>query len=121
LTWADAVFERYDIIQFIKSPKYAHRNRTIGTEVKITNNTPLSKQWDKYLLNPKNRMDLCNFLSNSWLTTASEQLHAGEVFITSGEFSVAVECKMVKYQAVSDHNLILALHYLGLPVVGWMH
>jgi hypothetical protein len=39
------------------------------------------------------------------------------VFITSGEFSVAVECKMVKYQAVSDHNVILALHYLGLPVV----
>ena len=107
----DVVFDRYDGTLSIKSPEHVRRNPTIGPEVKIANNnTPLPKQWEKYLSNPKNKSDLCNFLSETWIAMASKRLHAGQEFVTSGGFNNMLDCKVASYETVADLRELQSNH-----------
>ena len=80
----DVVFDQYRDIS-IKSGERARRTVSMGLEIKIkTPTTPLPKQWQKYINNPKNMVNLCEFLCRSWCEMAEKQLLSGQVLILGG-------------------------------------
>ena len=60
------LFDRYDVQDSINSMERSRRmTNDTGLEVKIHNpSTPLPRQRDKYICNPKNKIAHVNFLSN---------------------------------------------------------
>jgi hypothetical protein len=70
----DVVFDRYESIS-IKSAEHQKRGNLNALEISIhSHSTPVSKQWDKYISNPKNKTNLSAFLSEAWCTMAKDEL-----------------------------------------------
>ena len=60
----------------IKSRERTRRASSDAIEVRITSpNTPLSKQWVKYIQNPQNKINLCDYLSSSLCNDAPKSNH----------------------------------------------
>ena len=56
-------------------------------EVKIFNeSTPIPKQRSKFLSNPKNKQNICNFVFNDWTVKARQLLKENEKLTLSGGF-----------------------------------
>ena len=79
----DIVFDRYDVTDSIKSMERARRvTNDMGLEVKIHNpSTPLPRQWDKYICNPKNKTALVTFMSNYLVDKARSSLQPGNILV----------------------------------------
>ena len=103
----DVLFDRYDVPNSIKSLERERRNQATAFEVRITNpNTPLPKQWDKFLADPRNKRNLTEFLSNSWITLASSSLAPNQIFVTGGGFHEIQLCKMVSRNPDLTHGTV---------------
>ena len=50
-------------------------------------NTPVPKQWVKYIQNPQNKINLCDFLSLSLCKIGQERLTQGKRLIIAGGFT----------------------------------
>ena len=63
----DIVFDRYDARNLIKSLEHSRRvTNDMGLEVKNYNHsTPLPRQWDKYICNPKNKTAFVTSISTA--------------------------------------------------------
>ena len=69
----------------IKSRERTRWGSFDAIEVRITSpNTPLSKQWVKYIQNPQNKINLCDFLSSSLCKIGQERLMQGKRLIIAG-------------------------------------
>ena len=44
------------------------------------------EQWSKFIANPQNKTNLCNFLSESWCTIGKEKLPANQELVIGGGF-----------------------------------
>lgn len=83
----DVVFDQYKD-QSIKSGERKKRGVTTGLEVKIHSpNTPVPKQWLKYIGNPVNKSNLCNFLSEQWCILGMQRLQVGHQLIIAGGYT----------------------------------
>ncbi|CAB4012975.1 Hypothetical predicted protein [Paramuricea clavata] len=81
----DLVFDQYRAMS-IKAAERQERGESLSMEIKIHNqNTPVPKQWNKFISNPKNKQNLATFLCESLLTILKTQLHPRQnVFIAGG-------------------------------------
>ena len=80
------VFDRHDRDYSIKGEERAKRGVSSGFEVKITGgNTPVPKQWAKYVSNPANKSNLTVFLCER-LCKASEKMPENKVAFVGGGF-----------------------------------
>ena len=50
-------------------------------------NTPVPKQWVKYIQNPQNKINLCDFLSSSLCKIGQERLMQGKRLVIAGGFT----------------------------------
>ena len=80
----DVVFDRYISIS-IKAGERSKRGESSALEVKIQgSHTPISKQWQKYIANPENKKNLCDFLVKTWIRMGQDLLHEGHELVIGG-------------------------------------
>ncbi|EDO42601.1 predicted protein [Nematostella vectensis] len=66
-TKVDIVFDRYDLPKSIKEVERLRRGSSSALEVKIaSHNTPIPKQWSKFIGNKKNKISFLKFLCKEW-------------------------------------------------------
>ena len=59
----DVTFDRYDVIDSIRSFERRRRQKSVSFEMKISGpQNALPKQWKKFLENPKNKANLVAFI-----------------------------------------------------------
>lgn len=81
----DIVFDQY-WPNSIKSADRKKQGEGNALEIVINSpSTPVPKQWQKYVSNPRNKTNLVSFLSESWRKTAMEQLPLRKVHQYKGE------------------------------------
>ena len=81
------VFDQYWLTS-IKSGERTRRGSSDALEVRITGpNTPVPKQWVKYIQNRQNKINLCDFLSSSLCKIGQERLMQGKRLIIAGGFT----------------------------------
>ena len=72
----------------IKAGERNRRGSSDAREVKIVSaNTPVPKQWAKFILNPKNKVNLCDFLATHFCQLGQEILQEGKTLIIAGGFT----------------------------------
>ncbi len=82
----DLVFDQYRN-QPIKGAERLKRGATSAFEVKIHSAaTPIPKQWTKYIANPTNKINLCNFMVKALCQMGMEKLEGGKKLLLGGEF-----------------------------------
>ena len=70
----DVVFDQYWNI-LIKAGERLRRGPTNSLEIKINGPAkPVPKQWDKYMANPQNKVNLCHFLTELLFKLGQEKL-----------------------------------------------
>lgn len=83
----DLVFDQYKS-QSIKSFERQRRGETNAIEVKIQHqNTPIPKQWAKFMSNPKNKKNLAKFLSSNLAEVLKEKLQPSQQVLLAGGFT----------------------------------
>ena len=83
----DVVFDRYDKPVSIKCGERERRGSSSAFEIKIAGpHTPIPKQWQKYINNPKNKANLEVFLSKKWTEMAYSNLMPGQQLFLEGGF-----------------------------------
>jgi hypothetical protein len=120
----DVVFDRYDRPTSIKAAERLRRGAFTSLEISISGpSTPLPKQWEKYIKNPRNKANLSEFLCERWSCSGKEQLALGQQLVLGGGFKGGKECKLVTRGQVvqmpaleSDHEeadtrLVLHAHH----------
>ena len=82
----------------IKAGERARRgSMSASLEVKIHgSSTPMPKQWEKFILNPKNKTNLCDFLSESFCYLRRQQLPPDKTLVISGGFNDGSRVVMVR-------------------------
>ncbi|KAK3696845.1 hypothetical protein QZH41_003454 [Actinostola sp. cb2023] len=82
----DVVFDQYRN-ESIKCGERERRGESTSLEVKIySSSTPVPKQWLKYIGNPRNKLNLMGFLSETWCTMARDSLHQHQQLVLAGGF-----------------------------------
>ena len=80
----DIVFDQY-LPMSIKAGERLQRGQSSALEVKIlSQETPIPKQWHKYIANPENKRNLCDFLVKSIATMGHSMLHEGQQLYIGG-------------------------------------
>lgn len=92
----DVVFDHYDRPDSIKGGERERRGACTGFEIKITGpSTPIPKQWQKYISNPKNKASLQVFLSYIWCEMAQSNLTPGQQLVLGGGFQSETDAFLV--------------------------
>jgi len=88
----DVVFDQYKD-RSIKSAEHATRGTLASLEVTINNEqTPIPKQWAKYIGNSRNEQNLCSFLSEFWCKKGQSDLKEGLHMVIGGGFKDKEKC-----------------------------
>ncbi|KAK3740844.1 hypothetical protein QZH41_000596 [Actinostola sp. cb2023] len=102
-TRVDVVFDRYDLLQSIKESERVKRGSSNALEIKISNrNTPVPRQWSKYISNKRNKINLSNFLCQEWCEIGQGELLPGQQLIVAGGFEDPTDAVMISSQHL-DH------------------
>ena len=82
----DIVFDPYDVKNSIKSSERDRRRSSDGIYVHIHGpQTPLPKQWSKFLDEPRNKGNLASFLSTYWCEVGPDRVPDGKsLYLGSG-------------------------------------
>jgi hypothetical protein len=92
----DIVFDRYDRLESLKAEERLKRGSSTALEVKIAGeNTPVPKQWAKYISNPSNKSNLVAFLSKRWHDTGPNMLSADNCVILAGGFNDGMDVVVI--------------------------
>ena len=84
----DGVFDAYNTNNSIKSFEWARRQASYSIEICIhSKDTPLQKDWKRFMCSCKNNAVLTTFLCESWCEAAPEVLEPGHVLILAGGLS----------------------------------
>ena len=71
----------------IKGGERSRRGSSSSLEVYIHDpSTPIPKQWAKYITNPQNKINLCDFLTNTMCSRGKEQLADGKKIVIGGGY-----------------------------------
>lgn len=108
----DVVFDRYDKTDSIKESERIRRGSASGYEIKITGpSTPVPKNWNAYIANPVNKMNLQHFLSETWTKMGKKSLMFGHQLVFAGCFANPQDVLIVEsgtarslHQLVSDQE-----------------
>ncbi|CAH3173624.1 unnamed protein product [Porites lobata] len=80
----DIVFDQYRDMS-IKSHERSRRGSSSALEVKINSpSTPVPKQWAKYISNPRNKTNLCTFLTQALSELGKKKLPQGKCLVIGG-------------------------------------
>ena len=80
----DMVFDQYRDMS-IKSHERSRRGSSSALEIKINSpSTPVPKQWSKYISNPKNKTNLCVFLTQMLSELGRKELPQGKCLVIGG-------------------------------------
>ena len=92
----DIVFDRYDKQMSIKAGERVKRGSSTALEVKIAGeNTPVPRQWGKYISNPTNKANLTAFICERWCDISPEIVPAGKCVILAGGFKDGMDAMSV--------------------------
>ena len=86
------VFDQY-LDDSIKPGERARRGSLSALEVYIRGPaTPVPKQWDKYISNPNNKKNLCDFLTLSMCNLGQRHLRESTQLVIGGGFKDGERC-----------------------------
>ena len=99
------VFDQYWDVS-IKAGERARRGSlSASLEVKIHGpSTPVPKQWGKFIPNPLNKINLCDFLSESFCNLGRQQLPPDKTLVIGGGFKNGRRAVMVRSGHCEDVN-----------------
>ena len=99
------VFDQYWDVS-IKAGERARRGSlSASLEVKIHGpSTPVPKQWGKFIPNPQNKINLCDFLSESFCNLGRQQLPPDKTLVIGGGFKNGRRSVMVRSGHCEDVN-----------------
>ena len=96
------VFDQY-FDTSIKAGDRSRRGSSSALEVHIGGpSTPVPKQWDKYITNPKNKKNLCDFLTKSMCSLGKARLPANPRLIIGGGLKDGERC--VEITRANDYH-----------------
>ena len=86
------VFDQY-VENSIKSVERSRRGTSSALEVLIRGpHTPVPKQWGKYITNPKNKKNLCDFITNSMCSLGKGKLPENTELVIGGGLQDGTRC-----------------------------
>ena len=99
------VFDQYWDLS-IKAGERARRGSlSASLEVKIHgSSTPVPKQWGKFIPNPQNKINLCNFLSESFCNLGRQKLSPDKTLVIGGGFKNGRRAVLVRSGHCEDVN-----------------
>ena len=87
--------------------KAGERARRGSLEVKIHGpSTPVPKQWGKYIPNPQNKINLCDFLSESFCILGRQQLPPEKNLVIGGGFENGRRAMIVRRGHCEDVDVL---------------
>ena len=105
------VFDQYWDVS-IKAEERARRGSLAASlEVKIHGpSTPVPKQWGKFIPNPQNKINLCDFLTESFCDLGRAQLPSNKILVIGGGFKNGRRAVMVRNGHSEDINALESDH-----------
>ena len=104
----DVVFDTYRKVSIKSGEKERRGASSNSLEVTIHSPaTPVPRQWQKYISNAKNKINLCAFLAGAWCEIGKEELQEGQILVIGGGFEQNEKVVLVKAEEAVD---IAALH-----------
>ena len=105
------LFEQYWDVS-IKAGERAHRGSlNAALEVKIHGpSTPVPKQWGKYIPNPQNKTNLCDYLSESFCLLGRQQLPPETNLVIAGGFENGRRAVIVRRGHCEDVDVLESDH-----------
>ena len=92
----DIVFDRYEKVDSIKESE-RRRGSTSGYEIKIAGpHTAVPKNWNAYISNPVNKINLQRFLGRIWTEIGKNTLNFGHQLVLAGCFIDPQDVLMVE-------------------------
>ena len=89
------VFDQY-LDDSIKAGEWARRDSSSALEVYIGGPaTPIPKQWDRYISNPNNKKNLCDFLTHSMCNLGQRHLRESTQLVIGGGFKDGERCMAI--------------------------
>ena len=103
----NVTFDRYDVIDLIKSFERRRSQKSLSFEMKISGpENALPKQWKIFSDHSKNKASPLAFICEQWSWKASSMLVAGQCLIIAGGFKgVFVTSKVTKEGSCRDETL----------------
>ena len=96
------VFDQY-LDDSIKAGERARRGSLSALEVyNIGPATPVSKQWDKYMSNPNNKKNLCDFLTHSMCNLGQRHLRESTQLVIGGRCKDGERCVAITRDSCVD-------------------
>lgn len=105
-TRVDLVFDQY-LPASIKDGERSRRGESASLEVKIhSGSMPVPKQWSKYISNPKNKVNLCDFLCHSLCEKLPSRLQpTHKVFLAGGFRDGSVTVSLMQSSVTVEQSL----------------
>ena len=96
----------------IKAGERAYRGSlNASLEIKIHGpSTPAPKQWGKYIPNPQNKTNICDFLSESFCILGRQQLPPEKSFVIAGGFENGRRAVIVRRGHCEDVDIVESDH-----------
>ena len=92
----DIVLDRYEKVHSIKESEH-RRGSTSGYEIKIAGpHTAVPKNWNAYISNPVNKINLQRFLGRIWTEIGKNTLNFGHQLVLAGCFTDPQDVLMVE-------------------------
>ena len=92
----DIVFDRYEKVDSIKESE-RRRGSTSGYEIKIAGpHTAVPKNWNAYISNPVNKINIQRFLGRIWTEIGENTLNFGHQLVLAGCFTDPQDVLMVE-------------------------
>ena len=103
----DVVFDRYDRTMSIKSSERQRRQRSTGLYLHIHGpQTPLPKQWTKFMDDSRSKANLTSFLCTYWCKIAPARIPEGKSLYIGGGFDDVLMTKRIVVNGVEEcHDL----------------
>ncbi|KAK3754209.1 hypothetical protein QZH41_003313 [Actinostola sp. cb2023] len=96
------VFDQY-LDMSIKAGERSRRGASNALEVQIASpSTPVPKQWGKYISNPKNKINLCDYLTKSLCKLGQEKLAENKAMVIGGGIKDGERCVLITRGNCSD-------------------
>ena len=81
------VFDQYWDVSIKAGERAPRGSLNASLEVMIHGpSTPVPKPWGKFIPNPQNKINLCDFLSESFCNSGKQQLSPGKTLVIGGGF-----------------------------------
>ena len=95
----------------IKGGERQRRGSSSSLEVYIHGpSTPIPKQWSKYIANPQNKINLCDFLTWTFCNNGNERLAVNKQLVIGGGYKEGEKAVCVTCTAAEDVEMLESNH-----------